>query len=400
MSLNTLIKRVIREQVENVIKLSPEEFKENLAYFNSDVASLKRYYKNKDIIITGNLDLSNNKEIKNLNVISKIEGNLNIQSSSVDVFDDNKARDVSDYGSERFLIKKRKILQQKLNELNVLRKNDDWNIQNGKDISYRTEALYKYIDDNGNVSYYDDGVSEEEVVEDKYFIYPEKYHHYGGGRMFTWLGDDKHEAEYIVYNEDEIEDAAREAIQSRMDELGYEAFSDWLWEDNLDNDAVRSFLKEYISESVYDEPENWGIEKLLSDNQEKIIAVYKQKIEKLSQKLRSENLDSESTKELYSEMEDIYTIIKDIEESPEGDYDEDDIESAIDSYVDDNEDNFIGFIRDQGFGNEEILNFVDIDAIKDYIIRNDSWGDILGSYDGSEDEFNINGHIYIVMRYN
>ena len=92
--------------------------------------------------------------------------------------------------------------------------------------------------------------------------------------------------------------------------------------------------------------------------------------------------------------------IKDIEESPEGDYDEDDIESAIDSYVDDNEDNFIGFIRDQGFGNEEILNFVDIDAIKDYIIRNDSWGDILGSYDGSEDEFNINGHIYIVMRYN
>jgi hypothetical protein len=133
MSLNTLIKRVIREQVENVIKLSPEEFKENLAYFNSDVASLKRYYKNKDIIITGNLDLSNNKEIKNLNVISKIEGNLNIQSSSVDVFDDNKARDVSDYGSERFLIKKRKILQQKLNELNVLRKNDDWNIQNGKD---------------------------------------------------------------------------------------------------------------------------------------------------------------------------------------------------------------------------------------------------------------------------
>jgi hypothetical protein len=99
-------------------------------------------------------------------------------------------------------------------------------------------------------------------------------------------------------------------------------------------------------------------------------------------------------------MEDIYTIIKDIEESPEGGYDEDDIESVIDSYVDDNEDNFVSFIRDQGFGNEEILNFVDIEAIKDYIIRNDSWGDIIGSYDGSEEEYNINGHIYIVMRYN
>ena len=399
MSLNQIIKKVIREQTENVIMLTPEEFKENLLYFNSDVALLKRYYKNKDIIIKGNLDLSNNQEIKNLNVISKIEGNLNIQHSSVDVFDDNKARNVSDHGSERYLIKKREILRQKFNYLNELRKENAWNIQNGKEISYQTEALYKYIDENGELGYYDDGVSEEEVVEDKYFIYPEKYHHYGG-KMFTWLGDDKHEAEYIVYNEDKIEEGAREAIQSRIDELGYEAFSDWLWEDNLDNDYVRHYLREYVSESIYDDPENWGLEKQLSDNQEKIIAVYKQKIEKLSQKLRSEDLGSESTKELYSEMEDIYTIIKDIEESPEGGYDEDDIESVIDSYVDDNEDNFVSFIRDQGFGNEEILNFVDIEAIKDYIIRNDSWGDIIGSYDGSEEEYNINGHIYIVMRFN
>jgi hypothetical protein len=399
MSLNQIIKKVIREQTENVVILTPEEFKENLLYFNSDVALLKRYYKNKDIIIKGNLDLSNNKEIKNLNVISKIEGNLNIQSSSVDVFDDNKARDVSDYGSERFLIKKREILRQKFDYLDELRKKDAWNIQNGKEVSYQTEALYKYIDENGEVGYYDDGVSEEEVIEDKYFIYPEKYSHYGG-KMFTWLGDDRHEAEYIVFNEDVMEDAARQAIQSRMDELGYDAFSDWLWEDNLDNDAVRHYLREYVSESIYDDPENWGLEKQLSDNQEKIIAVYKQKIEKLSEKLRSENLDSESTKELYSEMEDIYTIIEDIKESPEGGYDEDDIESVIDSYVDDNEDNFISFLRDQGFGNDEILNFVDIEAIKDYIIRNDSWGDIIGSYDGGEEEYNINGHIYIVMRFN
>ncbi len=99
-------------------------------------------------------------------------------------------------------------------------------------------------------------------------------------------------------------------------------------------------------------------------------------------------------------MEDIYTIIEDIKENPEGGYDEEDIESVIDSYVDDNEDNFVSFLRDQGFGNDEILNFVDIEAIKDYIIRNDSWGDIIGSYDGSEEEYNINGHIYIVMRYN
>ena len=399
MSLNSIIKRVIKEQTENVVILTPEEFKENLAYFNNDVALLKRYYKNKDIIIKGNLDISYNKEIKNLNVISKIEGNLNIQGSSVDVFDDNKARSVSDYGSERYLIKKREILRQKIEYLDELRKKDAWDIQNGKEVSYQTEALYKYLDENGAISYYDDGVSEEEVVEDKYFIYPEKYGHYGG-KMYTWLGDDRHESEYIVYNEDEIEVAAKEAIQSRIDELGYDAFSDWLWEDNLDKDAIRHYLREYYSEMVYEGPESWGIEKELSDQQEKIVTIYRQKIEKLSQKLRSEDLDSESTKELNSEMEDIYAIIEDIRENPEGGYDEDEIERAIEHYIDEYVDDFPGFLREMGFDKDEIMNFVDIDAIKDYIIRNDSWGDIIGSYDGSEEEYNINGHIYIVMRFN
>jgi hypothetical protein len=399
MSLKQIIKRVIKEQTENVVRLTTEEFKENLAYFNSDVASLKRYYKNKDIIVTGNLDLSYNKEIKNLNVISKIEGNLNIQGSSVDVFDDNKARSVSDYGSERYLIKKREILRQKIEYLDELRKKDAWDIQNGKEVSYQTEALYKYLDENGAISYYDDGVSEEEVVEDKYFIYPEKYGHYGG-KMYTWLGDDRHESEYIVYNEDEIEVAAKEAIQSRIDELGYDAFSDWLWEDNLDKDAIRHYLREYYSEMVYEGPESWGIEKELSDQQEKIVTIYRQKIEKLSQKLRSEDLDSESTKELNSEMEDIYAIIEDIRENPEGGYDEDEIERAIEHYIDEYVDDFPGFLREMGFDKDEIMNFVDVDGVMDYIIRNDSWGDIIGSYDGGEEEYNINGHIYIVMRFN
>jgi len=399
MSLNSIIKRVIKEQTENVVILTPEEFKENLAYFNNDVALLKRYYKNKDIIIKGNLDISYNKEIKNLNVISKIEGNLNIQGSSVDVFDDNKARSVSDYGSERYLIKKREILRQKIEYLDELRKKDAWNIQNGKEVSYQTEALYKYLDENGAISYYDDGVSEEEVVEDKYFIYPEKYGHYGG-KMYTWLGDDRHESEYIVYNEDEIEVAAKEAIQSRIDELGYDAFSDWLWEDNLDKDAIRHYLREYYSEMVYEGPESWGIEKELSDQQEKIVTIYRQKIEKLSQKLRSEDLDSESTKELNSEMEDIYAIIEDIRENPEGGYDEDEIERAIEHYIDEYVDDFPGFLREMGFDKDEIMNFVDVDGVMDYIIRNDSWGDIIGSYDGGEEEYNINGHIYIVMRFN
>ena len=399
MSLEKIIKRVIYEQIENVIRISPEDFKENLPYFNSDVALLKKYYKNKDIIITGDLDLQYDKEIKNLDSLSKIEGYLDISYSNVDVFDESKAKNFRDWNSKRYYIRQQKILQEKLNYLDELRKKNAWNIQNGKKISYQTEALYEHLENQRKLSYYDDGFSEEEVLEDKYFIYPEKYTHYGGG-FFTWLGDDDRDTEWMVYSEDEIESAARRSIEGRIDELGYEAFASWVWEDHLDNESVRGFLSDYISESIYDDPENWGIKKDLTQQQEKIVNIYKQKIEKLEQRINNEDLDEETENNIQEEIDDITQLIEDVEENPEGDYNQDEIESAIESYVDDNEDEFVSFLNDQGFDKNEIFYYVDTEAVIDYIINSDSWGDILGSYDGDHDEIDVNGKTFIVMRYN
>ena len=399
MSLEKIIKRVIYEQIENVIRISPEDFKENLPYFNSDVALLKKYYKNKDIIITGDLDLQYDKEIKNLDSLSKIEGNLDISYSNVDVFDESKAKNFRDWNSKRYYIRQQKILQEKLNYLDELRKKNAWNIQNGKKISYRTEVLYEHLENQRILSYYDDGVSEEEVLEDKYFIYPENYTHYGGS-FFTWLGEESRDTEWMVFSEDEIESAARRSIEGRIDELGYEAFASWVWEDHLDNESVRGFLRDYISESIYDDPENWGIKKDLTQQQEKIVNIYKQKIEKLEQRINNEDLDEETENNIQEEIDDITQLIKDVEENPEGDYNEDEIESAIESYVDDNEDEFVSFLSDQGFDKNEILYYVDTEAVIDYVIDNDSWGDILGSYDGDHDEIDVNGETFIVMRYN
>ena len=204
----------------------------------------------------------------------------------------------------------------------------------------------------------------------------------------------------MVFSEDEIESAARRSIEGRIDELGYEAFASWVWEDHLDNESVRGFLRDYISESIYDDPENWGIKKDLTQQQEKIVNIYKQKIEKLEQRINNEDLDDETENNIQEEIDDITELIKDVEENPEGDYNEDEIESAIESYVDDNEDEFVSFLSDQGFDKNEILYYVDTEAVIDYVINSDSWGDILGSYDGDHDEIDVNGKTFIVMRYN
>ena len=393
MSIEKTIKKVLKEELEQVARIDAGDFKDLLNYVNSDVAVMMKLpdYRNKQVVIVGDLDLSGNQNIKNLNLISKIEGKLNIANSSVDVFDDEKADGVYDYNSLRYRIKKQKELDKKYNELNVLRANNEWDIQNGDEISLETEALYEYIKDT------EDLVSED---EDKYFLYPLKYSHYGG-HMYLWLGDDGFEQEYVVYDKDKIYESCAEAIESRIDEIGYDAFNDWVWEDNLDRDEVLHFLREYINEVVYDAPEDWGVSKVLTNQQYKYIEIYESKIQKLNEKLKTDtSLTDEQKQQIGSEIVDAQDLIDDIRENPEGDYDEDQIEEAIDSWADDNEDNFIQLFKDMGGNSKDIVFYTDTKGIINTVMAEDGYGTILGSYDSEYEEIDVENETYIVFRFN
>jgi hypothetical protein len=393
MSIEKTIKKVLKEELEQVVRIDTSDFKDLLNYVNGDVATIMKLpdYRNKQVVIVGDLDLSGNQDIKNLNLISKIEGKLNIASSSVDVFDDEKADSVYDYNSLRYRIKKQKELDRKYQELNVLRANNEWDIQNGDEISYETEALFVYIKDTEQL------VSED---EDKYFIYPMKYSHYGG-KMYQWLGDDGFEQEYVVYDKDNIYDSCTDAIESRIDELGFDAFNKWVWESNLDRGEVLHFLREYITEVVYDAPEDWGVSKVLTNQQYKYIEIYESKIQKLNQKLKTDtSLTDEQKQQIGGEIVDAQDLIDDIRENPEGDYNEDQIEEAIDNWVEDNEDNFINLFKEMGMDPKNIVDYADTKGIIDTIIQEDSYGNILGSYDGDYEEIDVENETYIVFRYN
>ena len=393
MSIEKTIKKVLKEELEQVARIDAGDFKDLLNYVNSDVAVMMKLpdYRNKQVVIVGNLDLSGNQEIKNLDLISKVEGKLNISNTSVDIFDDEKADGVYDYNSLRYRIKKQKELDKKYNELNVLRANNEWDIQNGDEISLETEALYEYIKDT------EDLVSED---EDKYFLYPLKYSHYGG-HMYLWLGDDGFEQEYVVYDKDKIYESCAEAIESRIDEIGYDAFNQWVWEDNLDRDEFLHFLREYINEVVYDAPEDWGVSKVLTNQQYKYIEIYESKIQKLNEKLKTDtSLTDEQKQQIGSEIVDAQDLIDDIRENPEGDYDEDQIEEAIDSWADDNEDNFIQLFKDMGGNSKDIVFYTDTKGIINTVMAEDGYGTILGSYDSEYEEIDVENETYIVFRYN
>ena len=121
-------------------------------------------------------------------------------------------------------------------------------------------------------------------------------------------------------------------------------------------------------------------------------------IDRLNQKLKDGGLTDEEQEEIESDIYDYQQLIDDINENPEGDYNEQEIEDTIEGMVDDNKDDIFSLLKDRGFDNQDLLDFVDVDAAIDYVIRSDGYGNVLNGYDGTEDSYTINGEEYYVMR--
>ena len=112
MSLNSLIKKIIKEETEEWVDISPEDYKELLDYVNGDGSFIKRLpdYNGKKIRITGELDLRGKEKVTNIDSIDLVQGNLDIGYTKIPFFDKNKVRGRFDYfGSEMQRLEKLKI---------------------------------------------------------------------------------------------------------------------------------------------------------------------------------------------------------------------------------------------------------------------------------------------------
>jgi hypothetical protein len=218
--------------------------------------------------------------------------------------------------------------------------------------------------------------------------------------MYEWLGGDVFESEWVVYPDDEIKSAAYERIKSDIEQIGYDAFQSWVWENNLDDEQIRSFLYENYEDYIRNDPEDWDITKELSSQQEKYVEIYEQKIERLNYRLENEELTDEETEEIEEEISSVEDIVEEIKENPEGEYSEDEIEDRIQSLVDDYSNDFPSYLKDHGYEPNYILDFVDIDGVCEDILRDSDYGEILNGYDGTDNEIKVNDKWYHVMRHN
>jgi hypothetical protein len=392
MKMSKIVEGLIIEQELNDewVKMSPDEYVDLLDLVNGIGSRIKNIkgYKGKKIYITGNLRIpSTGIKITDIDSIDYVNGNLDIRDTDIKYFDKNKVEgNFSYYGSEMWDIERRQANQKKLAELDELRKQDAWNINNGEDVSIRTSLLFNKLQNDGTV----------EEGEDKYFLYPELRERQR--QTFEWLGDDQFESTYTVYTEEEADLAAIEYVEELIDELGFAAFSSWVFENNIDEDETEYFLNDYYTDVVYESPGDWGVPLELSDDQKKYLEITQKRIDKLQESLNQPNITEEEKQKIKKDIFDFETIIDDIKENPEGDeYDEDQIDEIVKSLVDENKDRILDFLDERGYGDEFKMNFIDKKGVAEDVINSDGYG-VLSFYDGEVDEEYYDGETYYIVR--
>ena len=123
-------------------------------------------------------------------------------------------------------------------------------------------------------------------------------------------------------------------------------------------------------------------------------------IDSLNKRLESEDLPDEKYEEIEIKIEGLEEIIQEINDDPQGEYDESSIENEITGRVDEYKDDIFGFIDHHGSDKDFIMEFIDLDKLTETVVSSDGYGSMLNSYDGDYDTFNINGTEYYVMRVN
>lgn len=276
---------------------------------------------------------------------------------------------------------RRRILAQQ----EELRESDAWAEGNCDDvIATSARAVYQLIQSEGDV----------EEGEDIYYLVREQWDHYGLP-AFKWMGE-AHNNVYAVGDDSDADDAAFKNMYEYVEEHGSMGFREGFVEDYIDKDAVIGVAEDLYNDWVRDSPDDHIDEsrRQPSEKQKQFLEFYNKKVEILRRKLE-QTTDPQSKKDLELDITEALGEIEEIQENPEGDFSNDDIESAIEAYVDNVKYDPIGFLKDYDM---EVENYIDKDALVRGVIESDGRGPGLSPYDGEEHEQEVCGETYFIYQ--
>lgn len=251
----------------------------------------------------------------------------------------------------------------------------------------------------------EDEIEELEKKIDVYNIAPSG--EYWEGTEFVVLSDDLGDREYVVFTPSEIDEGCKDYLNDYFKSDGLGSIRASFLEHYIDEDKVRDYAEEIYGNDVYQNPDAY-----LSDSDRDLSRNQIIEIEKLENKIKVAKEFIDSLRELDSErfndrfkqnkieetedlISDLEYDIEQIEEEPDGDYNEDAMSRKVEELVDDSMYNPISFLDNMG---EDYKSFVDVDELIEGMIEADGYGHHLNHYDGNADEVEVLGETFWVMR--
>jgi len=247
------------------------------------------------------------------------------------------------------------------------------------------------------------GLTDEDEFDE---IMEEEHTHYG---IPTFQYGDE---EYAVATDAEADQANYEYVENLIDDIGFEGFNhsvDWY----IDGDDVARDWEDAVTEWVYDSPESYldeddkqyfdqDIFDNLAEKQEQLTE-YEERVKELYDKDSSSwARDEKDIENLEGEAEEVEIEIADLETDLEDsrDWSDEQKDDYVESYLQDIKDDPVNYLRDMGYGDEEITKYVDTNAFIQGVVDEGYRGENLAGYDGEELEEDINGTWYYIYRIN
>ena len=446
-TLNKIVAKVIKEQEDEWVKVTPERYLEIMKFASYNAAGVSKLpqFRGKKIWIEGNLDVSG-LPIKSLEGIGYVDGNLDISNTDIVDVSKIKVKGVTrEWNSGKYKLEQKRIKARKIAESNERRESGEWDIDNPNldDEGLYANAVIEVISDDarGDVrtaedtkrlsdlnvhmeqllarekQYEEEGkdltdlyaeieATEDEINEindmiDVYHLVPKTYGHYDM-TLFEVVGNDEFEGrEYAVGTEDDVQKSAEDAANQMIDD-GLSNFNESFLENHIDEEQVLDVIREHYDYDVRENPDVYfdDDDYELTSDQENQIEEYESQIKELEERqsrLEDEIEDPEEYSRMYDDIQeqidDLQNHIDDI--VPSNEPTESMIEDKVDEFVNNARRNIIDYMKDWGMSIED---YVDKDSMVQDLIDTDGYGHLLNHYDGSYDTVNVNGEELYVMR--
>jgi hypothetical protein len=487
------IKKLILEEVEEV-RISPQEYKDLLKKVAGQAHGLLKLpkFRGKKLVVTGDLELRDNQRITDLGPI-RVEGNLDVSNTNIKSLENVEVTGYARYWHTPWAKElDRRKRQKELADAEERREEDAWNLNDTDDEGERANAAFEYavnlgllkaitedeeielrelktklseletqMDQEEDEERYDELSSEFDEVQERvdeldgeytdvYDLIP-----YGGHYELDSFMSASEGFVISVGTESEADESMRDYYQDWVDDPVTYLNSDTI-SYHLDGDKVADEFESMVDDWVREDPENYGIEKDLSSDQEEEIwllemekwvyenegvrfpilnatkedgnvfdfedeegnrfqykntsvdpSLYKSAshwvLYKDGQVVSPHQIyDDEDTQDHEDDREsrisDIEYEIEEIKDNPDGEPNEEQIESEVEDRLYGIRRDPLGFLEELGYDFRSMIDFIDKDDLLESLINDSDYGSALNGYNGDYDQININGTYYIVMR--